>query len=124
MSKRSLMRRAWHLFRQSMARFSRPAFGACLRRAWDEAKNAPVTPLATIRAVMGCAEGIGRDELIQRLTMARTCARAQVARYRNAGRPSNWSAGKHRSADMCRLASIEMILTREISARDAAAAVF
>ncbi len=117
-NKSQIMRRAWSLFRQSLARFSRSAFGACLRRAWHEAKNAPVTPLATLRAVMGCEEGLGRDAVIERLTLARNCARSQAARYRNAGRPVSWSAAKHRSADVCRLGSIEFILAREIAARD------
>ncbi|WP_274774108.1 hypothetical protein [Aquabacter sediminis] len=114
----SIMRRAWSLFRQSMASYSRAAFAACLRQAWYEAKNAPVTPISAIRTVMGCSEGITRDELIERLEVALRAARAKAALYRRAGRPTNWSAAKYRSADICRVGQLEYILKREIAARD------
>lgn len=76
-----IMRRAWSLFRQSMAPYSRPAFAACLRRAWHEAKNATVTPISAIRTVMGCSEGITRDELIDQLEVTLRAARAKAALY-------------------------------------------
>lgn len=113
-----LMRRAWSLLRQSMQPFSRGLFGTCLRRAWAEAKSAPVTPYATLQRVAVVPFGAGRDEAIRNLELARDAAKARLGLYRHAFDPASWSAAKHRSADICRLGNIEAILAREVAARD------
>ena len=59
LNKSLLMRRAWSLLRQSMRPYSRELFGACLRRAWAEAKNAPVTPYATLQRYAMVRFGVG-----------------------------------------------------------------
>lgn len=121
-NKSLLMRRAWSLLRQSMRPFSRELFGACLRRAWAEAKNAPVTPYATLQRYASVSFGAGRDEVIHRLELAHASAKARLNLYRHAPDPASWTAAKHRSADTCRLGMIEVLLAREVAARDAIAA--
>lgn len=117
-----IMRSAWRLLRLSMRPYSRPVFGDCLRQAWEGARNAPVTPLADLQRWITVSGAETRDVVIQKLELARNSARARCGLYARAGAPTNWSAAKHRSADIQRLGGIEAILAREIAARDATAA--
>ena len=121
--KAKLMHRAWALLRLSMQPFARPAFAACLRQAWAEAKAAPVTPLDRLQrasaGIVAITAGMARDEVIRRLEGALTVARSRAAQYSRAGAPRSSSAGKHRSTDLLRVANLEAILARETAARDA-----
>lgn len=119
MNRQVVMRRAWSLFRQSMQRFSRSAFGACLRQAWVEARNTPVNSWEVLlRAGALIGRGMGRDEVIQRLEAALRVARGKVAQYRRAGEPRDWATARYRSNDLMRVANIEAVLEREIAGRD------
>ena len=112
--RKMVMRRAWSLFHQSMAlRFDRAAFAACLRQAWADAKEAPVTPYATLQRYAMVRFGAGRTEIIAKLEIALVSAQARARRYDNAAEPANWRAAKFRSADIMRAANIESILRTE-----------
>ena len=114
-----VMRRAWGLFRLSMQRFSRTAFAGFLRQAWAEAKDAPVTPYADIQRWAPVSFGASRKEVIRRVELALASARVRAARYSRAGEPRNWSAAKHRSADLLRVANLEALLATENAGRGA-----
>lgn len=116
-----IMRRAWSLLRQSMAPYSRPAFAAHLRQAWHEARNAPVTPWGVLQRYVPVARGSDRAEVIRKLENALAEARSRAAKYSRAGAPSSWTAGKHRSNDLMRVANVEAILRAEKAAAGLAA---
>ena len=69
------MRRAWALLRLSMQPFARPAFAACLRQAWAEAKAAPVTPLDRLQrasaGIVAIKEAVGTPERIRAIAQLR-----------------------------------------------------
>ncbi|MEP9355995.1 hypothetical protein ABLE93_20670 [Xanthobacter sp. KR7-65] len=120
--RKSVMRRAWSLFRQSMAlRFDRAAFAAHLRQAWAEAREAPVTAWPVLQRYVICHRGMSRAEIIARAELALATARSRFAGYSRAAAPRNWSAGKHRSADMMRVANLEAIVRAEKAAAGLAA---
>ena len=111
------MKRAWTIFRMSMQRFNRPAFGAALRQAWTEAKNAPVNSWdALMRSGAILMRGMPRSEVIQRLDAALKVARANAARYSRAGTPRDWATARYRSNDIMRVANLEALLARELAA--------
>lgn len=113
----SVMKRAWTIFRLSMQRFSRPAFGAALRQAWTEAKNAPVNSWdALMRSGAILIRGMPRSEVIARLDAALKVARANAARYSRAGAPRDWATARYRSNDIMRVANLEALLARELAA--------
>ncbi|MBB6307139.1 hypothetical protein [Xanthobacter tagetidis] len=114
-----VMRRAWGLFRTSMQRFSRAVFAGFLRQAWAEAKDAPVTPYAYMQRWAAVPFGASRTQAIRIITSALECARVRAARYSRAGEPCNWSAAKHRSADIMRVAGLEALLAAETAGRGA-----
>lgn len=117
MSRQAVMRRAWSLFRQSMQRFSRPAFGACLWQAWSEARDAPVNSWEDLQRVSAhIGRGMGREEVIRRLESALWVARGKVAQYRRAGEPRDWATARYRSSDLMRVANLEAVLGREVAA--------
>lgn len=116
-----IMRRAWSLFRQSMAPYGRPAFASCLRQAWNEARNAPVTPWDMLQRFVSVPRGAHRVVVIRQAELALASARARMARYSRAGAPANWSAAKHRSADLMRVANLKAIVAAEKAAAGLAA---
>ncbi|QRG07926.1 hypothetical protein EZH22_06065 [Xanthobacter dioxanivorans] len=116
-----IMRRAWSLLRQSMAPYSRPAFAAHLRQAWHEARNAPVTDWAVLQRFIVVSRGAHRAEVISKLENALAVARGRTAQYRRVGAPTSWTAAKHRSSDLMRVANIEAILRAEKAAAGLAA---
>lgn len=116
LNKSLLMRRAWSLLRQSMAPYSRPAFAAHLRQAWHEARNAPVTDWAVLQRYIVVSRGAHRAEVIRKLENALAEARSRAAKYSRAGAPTSWTAGKHRSSDLMRVANVEAILRAEKAA--------
>lgn len=122
LNKSLLMRRAWALHRQSMAPYSRPAFAAHLRQAWQEARNAPVTDWAVLQRYIVVSRGAHRAEVIRKLENALAEARSRSAKYIRAGAPTSWSAGKHRCNDLMRAANVEAILRAEKAAAGIAAA--
>lgn len=111
-----IMRRAWSLLRQSMAPYSRPTFAAHLRQAWHEARNAPVTDWAVLQRYIVVSRGAHRAEVIGKLENALAEARSRSAKYSRASAPTSWSAGKHRSNDLMRVANVEAILRAEKAA--------
>ncbi|MFG1206902.1 hypothetical protein [Xanthobacter flavus] len=111
-----IMRRAWALHRQSMAPYSGPAFAAHLRQAWHEARNAPVTDRSILQRYIGISRGAHRAEVIGKLENALAEARSRSAKYSRAGAPASWSAGKHRSNDLMRVANLDAILRAEKAA--------
>lgn len=116
-NRKMVMGRAWSLLRQSMAlRFDRATFADCLRRAWAEAKDAPVTAYAILQRRASVPLGAGRADVIHRLELALAAARARAALYRGAGAAATWSAAKHRSADFMRVANLESLIAAERSA--------
>ncbi|WP_029555204.1 hypothetical protein [Xanthobacter sp. 91] len=121
LNKSLLMRRAWALHRQSMAPYSRAAFAAHLRQAWHEARNAPATDWAVLQRYIVVSRGAHRAEVIGKLENALAAARSRSAKYSRAASPASWSAGKHRSADLMRLANVEAILRTEKAAAGLAA---
>lgn len=122
-SKKDVMRRAWSLFRQSMVlRFDRAAFAAHLRQAWEEVRNAPVTPWAVLQRYVSVPRGTHRAEVIRRAECALNAARITAARYRNAPEPRDAYAARKRSADIQRLAALESIVAEEKAAAGIAAA--
>ena len=116
-----IMRRAWSLLRQSMAPYSLPAFAAYLRQAWHEARNAPVTDWAVLQRYIVVSRGAHRAEVIRKLENALAEARSRSAKYSRAGAPTSWTAGKHRSNDLMRVANVEAILRAEKAAAGIAA---
>ncbi|MFG1263633.1 hypothetical protein [Xanthobacter aminoxidans] len=111
-----IMRRAWSLLRQSMQPYSRSAFAAHLRQAWHEARNAPATDWAVLQRYIVVSRGAHRAEVIGKLENALAEAGSRSAKYSRAGAPASWSAGKHRSNDLMRLANVEAILRAEKAA--------
>lgn len=120
-NKKRIMGRAWSLLRQSMAPFSRPAFAECLRRAWHEAKNAPVTPWEVLQRYVAVARGASRAEVIRNAECQLSRARATMARYKNAPEPRSTYAARKRSADIQRLGALERIVAAEKAAAGIAA---
>lgn len=117
-----VMRRAWSLFRQSMAlRFDRAAFAGFLRQAWAEAREAPVTEWAVLQRYVICQKGMARGEIIARAETALAAARSLAAGYTRAGAPRDWYAAKKRSADIMRVANLEAIVRAEKAAAGLAA---
>ena len=121
LDKAHLMRRAWSLFRQSMASFTRLAFATCLRRAWHEAKNAPVTPWEVLQRYVSVARGSSRAEVIRHAEFALSRARATMARYKNAPEPRSTYSARKRSTDTQRLGALESIVAAEKTAAGIAA---
>lgn len=116
-----IMRRAWSLLRLSMAPFSRPAFSAHLRQAWEEARNAPVTPWEVLQRYVSVPRGCHRAEVIRRAEHALNAARITAARYRTAPEPRDAYAARKRSADIQRLNALELIVRDEKAAAGIAA---
>lgn len=116
-----IMRRAWSLLRRSMTPYSRPAFAAHLRQAWHEARNAPVTDWAVLQRYIVVSRGAHRAEVIGKLDNALAEARSRSAKYSRAGAPTSWTAGKHRSNDLMRVANVQAILRAEKAALGLAA---
>ncbi|MFG1277874.1 hypothetical protein [Xanthobacter autotrophicus] len=121
LNKSLLMRRAWSLLRQSMAPYSRAAFAARLRQAWEEARNAPVTDWAVLQRYVSVPRGCHRAEVIRRAECALNAARITAARYRNAPEPRDAYAARKRSADIQRLNALELIVRDEKAAAGIAA---
>lgn len=119
--RKMVMLRAWNLFRGSMIRFSRAAFAECLRKAWSDLRNAPVTAYPVLQRYATVAFGAPREEVIRALERALAFSRSSMARYSRAGGPAGWSAGKHRSADIQRVCGLETLLATEKRAADLAA---
>ncbi|MFG1421723.1 hypothetical protein [Roseixanthobacter liquoris] len=116
-----LMRRAWFLCSQSMQRFTRLGFAACLRQAWNEARNAPVTPWEVVQRYVSVPRGCHRAEVIRRAEHALNAARITAASYRNAPEPRDAYAARKRSNDIQRLAALERIVAAEKAAASIAA---
>lgn len=121
LSRSQIMRRAWSLLRQSMAPYSRPAFAAHLRQAWEEARNSPVTPWEVLQRYVSVPRGCHRAEVIRRAEFALNAARITAARYRNAPEPRDAYAARKRSADIQRLNALELIVRDEKAAAGIAA---
>ncbi|WP_296581689.1 hypothetical protein [Xanthobacter sp.] len=122
--KAKVMRRAWAIYRAGLVvRFSRSAFAAALRQAWEDLRqpDAPVTPWEIIRRYAGMPRTLPRGEVIARLESALTVAQGRAAQYSRAAAPRSWSAAKHRSADLLRVANIAAILRAERAAAGLAA---
>lgn len=120
--RKQIMRRAWSLTRQAMRPFSRALFAGFLRRAWDEARNAPVTPWLILQRWAVVSIGSTREEVIRQLQLSLACAQGQADKYIRCRRPVDAWARQKRSDDIMRMANIEACLFREIAARDAHAA--
>jgi len=123
-SKSQVMKRAWAIYRTGLVvRFSRAAFAAALKQAWEDLKrpDAPVTPWEIIRKYAGMPRTLPRGEVIARLESALAVAQSQAAQYSRAAAPRSWSAAKHRSADLLRVANITAILRAERAAAGLAA---
>ncbi|MFG1364064.1 hypothetical protein [Xanthobacter versatilis] len=116
-----IMRRAWSLLRLSMAPYSRPTFAAHLRQAWEEARNAPVTPWEVLQRYVSVPRGCHRAEVIRRAEHALNAARITAARYRNAPEPRDAYAARRSSADIQRLNGLELIVRDEKAAAGIAA---
>ncbi|MDI4655537.1 hypothetical protein [Xanthobacter autotrophicus] len=116
-----IMRRAWSLLRQSMAPYSRPTFANHLRQAWEEARNAPVTPWEVLQRYVSVPRGSHRAEVIRRAECALNAARITAASYRNAPEPRDAYAARKRSADLQRLNALELIVRDEKAAAGIAA---
>ncbi|MFG1294083.1 hypothetical protein [Xanthobacter versatilis] len=96
-----------------MAPYSRPNFAAHLRQAWEEARNAPVTPWEVLQRYVSVPRGCHRAEVIRRAECALNAARITAARYRNAPEPRDAYAARKRSADIQRLNALELIVRDE-----------
>lgn len=123
-AKSEVMSRAWSIYRLSLAvRFSRAAFAACLRRAWADLRQpeAPVTPWEVLQRYTVIPRTLPRAEVITRLESALRVAQGRAAQYARAAAPRSWSAAKHRSADLMRVANLTAILAAEKTAAGLAA---
>ncbi|QRG05919.1 hypothetical protein EZH22_23320 [Xanthobacter dioxanivorans] len=123
-AKSEVMRRAWRVYRLSLAvRFDRAAFADCLRQAWADLRqpDAPVTPWEVLQRYTVIPRTLPRGEVITRLESALRVAQGRAAQYARATAPRSWSAAKHRSADLIRVANIEAIVRAEKAAAGLAA---